>query len=253
MEKHEERVVPQRARRDATRRRRTPCGRSDVDWPSGSLLHRSRTLAPVRAFSASISFGTTLFTSPNNTEVGHTEDRRLAVLVHREDVVVALHADQVLRCTGDAERDVELRLHRLAGLADLLRVGHPARVDDRRDAPDAPPSSFGELLHERVVGSRRRRSPARPTRRSSPPRASAPRAPRRGARRTLASPARPASTSPTARPSAAPPPPGSAAKDFGRIMTRKGFAPENTVSNTVLVEPGEVRIRRMRRSSRQKS
>src|SRR6202011_810638 len=51
--------------------------------------------------------------------VGDLEDRRLFVLVDRDDRLRRLHAGAVLDRPGDAERDVELRRDRLTGLADL--------------------------------------------------------------------------------------------------------------------------------------
>src|SRR5690348_8748460 len=58
----------------------------------------------------------------DDSEIGDREDRGLAVLVDRDDVVAVLHADKVLGCAGDTERDVHLRLHGLASLADLEGV-----------------------------------------------------------------------------------------------------------------------------------
>ena len=172
-----------------------------------------------------MSAGTTLCTSPTMPR-SDREDRRLAVLVDRDDVVAVLHADEVLRRAGDAERDVHLRLHRLAGLADLQRVRHPTGVDDRtRRAPRAL-EQLGELLDERRVVLGRADARDRRTRRPPPLRASGPAAPRRGARApsprprgrrrpratcsTSAAPppdsARPRTTSAGSRSSAAPPP-----------------------------------------------
>ena len=67
----------------------------------------------------------------HDAEVGDTEDRRLLVLVDRDDVLGALHTDHVLRRTGDAGGDVDVRLDDLAGLADLVAVRNPAGIDDR--------------------------------------------------------------------------------------------------------------------------
>ena len=66
----------------------------------------------------------------DDAEVAELEDRRVRILVDRDDHVRALHADLVLDRAGDAERDVELRRHDLARLPDLRRVRVPARVDD---------------------------------------------------------------------------------------------------------------------------
>src|SRR5215204_661296 len=67
----------------------------------------------------------------DDAEVGELEDRRVRVLVDRDDVLGALHPDLVLDRAGDARGEVELRRDGLAGLADLGGVGVPARGDDR--------------------------------------------------------------------------------------------------------------------------
>src|SRR3954470_12595067 len=51
--------------------------------------------------------------------VGDAENRRLFVLVDRDDDRRVLHAREVLDRAADADRDVELRRDDLAGLADL--------------------------------------------------------------------------------------------------------------------------------------
>src|SRR6185436_7160551 len=60
---------------------------------------------------------------------GDAEDRRLRVLVDRDDDLAVLHAGQVLDRARDAGGDVELRRDDLAGLADLPVVGRVTRVD----------------------------------------------------------------------------------------------------------------------------
>lgn len=72
--------------------------------------------------------------------VGDLEDRRLFVLVDRDDHLRVLHARQVLDGTGDAHRDVQLRGDDLAGLADLHVVRHETGVDRGAEAPTAAPS-----------------------------------------------------------------------------------------------------------------
>ena len=129
-----------------------------------------------------MSLGTTLCTSPTmprsaTEKIGASPSLLTAMMLSR-----ALHADEVLRRARDAERDVDLRLHGLAGLTDLLRVRHPARVDDRARRARRALEQLGELLDERLVVLGRCRSRGRPTRRPPPLRASGPAAPRRGAR-----------------------------------------------------------------------
>ncbi len=87
----------------------------------------------------------------DDAEVAELEDRRVRVLVDRDDHVRALHADLVLDRAGDAERDVELRRDDLAGLADLRRVRVPAGVDDGARRADRAAERARELLGEREV------------------------------------------------------------------------------------------------------
>ena len=72
----------------------------------------------------------------DHAEVGQLEDRRLGVLVDRDDGLRGLHAGPVLDRAGDAERDVELRRDRLAGLPDLELVRVEAGVDGRPGGAD---------------------------------------------------------------------------------------------------------------------
>src|ERR1700752_1042613 len=55
----------------------------------------------------------------DDAQVRDLEDRRLFVLVHRDDRLRRLHAGAVLDRSGDAKGDVQLRRHRLTGLAHL--------------------------------------------------------------------------------------------------------------------------------------
>src|SRR5687767_15369326 len=47
----------------------------------------------------------------DDPEVAELEDRRVLVLVDREDVLRALHPDLVLDRAGDPDREIELRRH----------------------------------------------------------------------------------------------------------------------------------------------
>ncbi len=54
---------------------------------------------------------------------------------------------------GDSGRDVDVRLHDLAGLADLHRVGHPAGVDDGSRSASRSLEHLGEVVdHGELVG-----------------------------------------------------------------------------------------------------
>src|SRR6187401_633023 len=61
--------------------------------------------------------------------VGDLEDRRLLVLVDRHDHFRVLHAGEMLDRARDADRDVELRRHHLAGLPHLPVVRRIAGID----------------------------------------------------------------------------------------------------------------------------
>src|SRR5690242_10234652 len=67
----------------------------------------------------------------DDAEVCDLEDRRLFVLVHRDDRLARLHAGAVLDRTGDAQRDVQLRRHGLTGLTHLELARVVAGVDRR--------------------------------------------------------------------------------------------------------------------------
>src|ERR1700693_5379701 len=58
-------------------------------------------------------------------DVAEPEDRRGRILVDRDDRRRALHPHLVLDRAGDATGEVELRLHRLAALADKAVPGIP--------------------------------------------------------------------------------------------------------------------------------
>ena len=89
----------------------------------------------------------------DHAEVGQLEDRRLGVLVDRDDRLRGLHAGPVLDGAGDAECDVQLRGDRLAGLPDLELVRVEAGVDGRAGRADGAAEQVGELLDQlEVVG-----------------------------------------------------------------------------------------------------
>ena len=102
----------------------------------------------------------------DDAEIGETEDRRLGVLVDRDDPLRALHADLVLRRPADADRDVDVGLDGLPGLADLHRVGHPAGVDDGASRADG---RIADRRRELVQQARCCRGPGGPARRRPRP------------------------------------------------------------------------------------
>src|SRR4029078_11083867 len=78
--------------------------------------------------------------------VGYVEDRRLGIGVDGDDGAARLHAREVLHCARDAEGEIDLRLHRLAELADLPRVRHPPLVDERAGDGQGRAHLLGEAL-----------------------------------------------------------------------------------------------------------
>src|SRR5262245_14716118 len=90
----------------------------------------------------------------NDAVVGDLEDRRFGVFVDRDDRARGAHAGEVLDRAADADGDVELGRDDLAGLADLLAVRAPARVDDgarRADRGDAGAERGDEFLDQLEV------------------------------------------------------------------------------------------------------
>ena len=169
----------------------------------------------------------------DDAEVGDREDRRLLVLVDGDDVLRALHAHHVLGGAGDAGGDVDGRLHDLAGLADLVAVGHPAGVDDGPRRAGRALQQLGQLLdHLVLAGLAEAAAAGHDDGGLVELRARC--APRRGRPSTLAAPVAPRSGTGAATTSAAPPPDASAANDFGRNAARYGPSPVNVVVTSVL-------------------
>ena len=148
-------------------------------------------------------------------------------------VLRALHADHVLGGAGDADGDVDVGLDDLAGLADLVAVGHPAGVDDGPRGARRTLQQLGQRLdHLVLAGLAEATTTGDDDRR--PRRASGRCAPRRGRPSTLAPPVAPSSATGAAATSAAPPPADSATKLFGRNAARNGPSPVNVVVTSVL-------------------
>src|SRR6185437_10375495 len=91
----------------------------------------SRSSAALLGFDRLGQLGDDFVQIAHHAEIRELEDRRVRVLVDRQDVLRVLHPDLVLDRAGDARREVQLRRNRLAGLTDLGRVGVPARIDHR--------------------------------------------------------------------------------------------------------------------------
>ena len=188
---------------------------------------RETDLSAQRAFSASMSLGTTLWTSPTMPRSANAEDRRLRVLVDGDDVVRALHARPCAasrrrcrrRCRPSASRSCR------SGRPGIEYGTQPASTI-ARDAPGAPLSSLASsstmarsfgLAEPAAAGDDDRRllelRPGRAPRRARPRPSRAPGAPSVGDRRL----------DDLGRAAAA----GSAANDFGRNAARYGPSPLN--------------------------
>src|SRR4051794_15363983 len=116
----------------------------------GSFTRRaaSRSSAALLGFDRLGQLGDDLVQVAHHPEVRELEDRRVRVLVDRQDVLRVLHPDLVLDRPGDAGGEVQLRRHGLTGLADLGRVGVPAGVDDRTGRGDGAAHRLGQFLGE---------------------------------------------------------------------------------------------------------
>src|SRR3954469_8581803 len=84
----------------------------------------------------------------DDAEIGDLEDRRLFVLVHRDDRLRRLHTGAVLDGPGDPERDVELRRHCLARLAHLELARVVAGIDGGTRRPDRGAERVGQFLDD---------------------------------------------------------------------------------------------------------
>src|SRR5690348_9647702 len=87
----------------------------------------------------------------DHPKVGHLHDRRLSVLVDRDDHLRRLHPHRVLHRARYSDRDVDARPHRFAGLPDLHRIRHPPGVDHRAACPHRPAKGAGEVFQQREV------------------------------------------------------------------------------------------------------
>ena len=72
--------------------------------------------------------------------IGDLEDRRIGVLVDRDDHLGVFHAREMLDGPGNSASDVEIRGDDLSGLADLPIVRRITGIDRRAAAPTAAPS-----------------------------------------------------------------------------------------------------------------
>src|SRR6185312_2298886 len=86
--------------------------------------------------------------------VRYLEDRRVLVLVDGHNDLGCPHPREVLDRARDADRDVQGRAHRLAGLSHLIRVRAPPGIHDgaRCTHRGAPGEGCSQLLQHLEVG-----------------------------------------------------------------------------------------------------
>src|SRR5262249_13623061 len=83
--------------------------------------------------------------------VGDLEDRRLRVLVDRDDDLRRPHASEMLNRTGNAKAEVELGRDGAARLSDLEAMRPPSRVDCGARSADGGADPRGHLFEDHVV------------------------------------------------------------------------------------------------------
>ncbi len=93
--------------------------------------------------------------------IGDLEDRRLLILVDRDDDLGILHTGEMLDRAGDADRDVKLRRDDLAGLADLIVVGDEPGIDRGARRADRGAELVGDRLDQMEIVARLHAAPAR--------------------------------------------------------------------------------------------
>src|SRR3954469_1178003 len=92
---------------------------------------------------------------PDLEQVAHDEqvreigDGRVDVAIDGDDGRRRSHPDLVLDGAADPEREVQLGLDDLPGLADLLAIRDPAGIDCRTRRPDRSAERVCDLPHER--------------------------------------------------------------------------------------------------------
>jgi hypothetical protein len=97
-----------------------------------------------------VSSGNQLEQVADQAQVGDLEDRRVLVLVDRDDDLGVLHAGEMLDRARKCRPRHRLRAHDLAGLADLIVVGRIARVDRGAAGADAGAELVGERIDQLV-------------------------------------------------------------------------------------------------------
>ena len=93
--------------------------------------------------------------------IGHLEDRGLFVLVDGGDHLGILHTGQMLDGAGNAHRKVKIGRHHLAGLADLIIIGHIARIHRGAAGAHRRMQPVGDLFDQLEIFRRAQAAPAR--------------------------------------------------------------------------------------------
>src|SRR6516164_4630084 len=91
-------------------------------------------------------FGDHLVEIRDQAIIGDLENRRVLILVDRDDHLGVLHSGEMLNCAGDADRDIKFRRHHLAGLPDLPVVRRISRIHRGARGADAGTELVGERL-----------------------------------------------------------------------------------------------------------
>src|SRR3984957_19870570 len=91
-------------------------------------------------------FGNRLIQIRDQAVIGNLEDRRVLILVDRDDHLGILHAGEMLNRAGNADRDIKFWRHHLAGLADLPVVRRVAGIDRGARCADGGAKLVGERL-----------------------------------------------------------------------------------------------------------
>ena len=86
-------------------------------------------------------FGHNLMHVADKGKMGYLQNRRVGIAVDGHDNIGLLHACQMLDCAGYAAGNVEARLNGFAGLANLMVMLNPAKINRGARSTDLPASS----------------------------------------------------------------------------------------------------------------
>ena len=87
----------------------------------------------------------------NQAVIGDLEDRRIGILVDGDDDFRLLHPGKVLDGAGNTDGNVKLRGDDLAGLTDLIVIGHKAGIDGGTGGAQRCTELVGERFEQGVV------------------------------------------------------------------------------------------------------